>query len=249
MASPPREAAVGAGAAAERLAELAAGWRPGAATANVADSVYNVLREGIVSGQLQPGDALKEEHLARQFGVSRTPIREALLRLDAEGLAARVPRGGLVVRSISEHEVLEVYAVRTALEGLAGRLAAAEASPPDIAQLRWINQQLAEAMRRGETERIPGLTNAFHQALASAAHNGMLRRFIGQAQDWTRQHGTSTVALPSRSPSAVEEHERIIDAIEARDGEAAERLAREHIANGRRFQLAVLRQRRRIRRE
>lgn len=208
---------------------------------NAADSVYNTLREAIVDGQLDPGDSLIEWHVARQFGTSRTPVREALLRLEAEGLAFRVPRRGLVVRHISEHEVLEVYAVRLELEALAARGAAQEAQPSDIAHLRWVNQRLADAIDRGDTASVPSLTNEFHQSLASAAHNRMLRRFIMQAQDWTRSVGTQTVALPGRRGLAVKEHEQIIDAIAARNIEQAESRAREHFATGREFQLAALR--------
>jgi DNA-binding GntR family transcriptional regulator len=226
---------------ADRLAALGPNWQAHSALSNAADSVYNTLREAIVEGQLDPGDSLIEWHVARHFGTSRTPVREALLRLEAEGLAFRVPRRGLVVRRISEHEVLEVYAVRLELEGLAAREAAREAQPSDISQLRWVNQRLAEAIKGGDSDRVPALTNEFHQMLATAARNTMLRRFIMQAQDWTRRVGTSTVALPGRRGAAVKEHERIIDAIAAHDAERAERLAREHIATGREFQLATLR--------
>lgn len=227
----------------DRLAALSATWEAHSAVANAADSVYNTLREAIVEGRLDPGDSLIEWHVARQFGTSRTPVREALLRLESEGLAFRVPRRGLVVRQISEHEVMEVYAVRIALEELAAREAANEAQPSDIAHLRWVNQRLAEAINQGALSSVPSLTNEFHQALASAAHNSMLRRFIMQAQDWTRRVGTPTVALPGRRTAAVKEHERLIDAIAGHDVEAAARLAREHIATGRAFQLAALRAR------
>src|SRR5579859_7128470 len=223
-----------------RLAALAPRRAAHLAAGSAADSVYQTLRHGIVEGRLHAGDSLIEWHVARQFGTSRTPVREALLRLESEGLAFRVPRRGLVVRRITEHEVLEVYAVRIALEGLAGREAALEAQPSDIAQLRWVNQRLAEAIEQGASTTLPALTNEFHQALASAAHNTMLRRFIMQAQDWTRRVGTPTVALPGRRGKAVREHEQLIDAIAAHDPDSAERLAREHIATGREFQLATL---------
>jgi DNA-binding GntR family transcriptional regulator len=228
-------------ALAQRLAELAASREVHAVDKNAADSVYQTLREAIVEGRLHAGDSLIEWHVARQFGTSRTPVREALLRLEAEGLAFRVPRRGLVVRHVSEHEIREVYDVRTALEALAAREAANEAMPSDIAHLRWINQRLAEAIEQGEFGSVPTLTNEFHQAVASAAHNSMLRRFIVQAQDWTRRIGTSTVSLPGRRSAAVNEHSRLIDAIAARDADRAERLAREHMSTGREFQLAAFR--------
>ena len=230
-----------AAAVSDRLAALAPTRDARSAVANAADSVYQTLREAIVEGRLEPGDSLIEWHVARQFGTSRTPVREALLRLETEGLAFRVPRRGLVVRQISEHEIFEVYAVRTALEALAAREAANEAMPSDISQLRWVNQRLAEAIKRADFESVPALTNEFHQALANAAHNAMLHRFIVQAQDWTRRVGTPTVSLPGRRAAAVREHARLIDAIAGRDADTAERLAREHMATGREFQLAAFR--------
>ena len=194
----------------DRLAALSATWEAHSAVANAADSVYNTLRQAIVEGRLDPGDSLIEWHVARQFGTSRTPVREALLRLESEGLAFRVPRRGLVVRQISEHEVMEVYAVRIALEGLAAREAASEAQPSDIAHLRWVNQRLAEAINQGALSSVPSLTNEFHQALASAAHNSMLRRFIMQAQDWTRRVGHADRG-PARSARGGSQRARAPD--------------------------------------
>jgi DNA-binding GntR family transcriptional regulator len=225
----------------DRLAALAPSRDARSAVANAADSVYQTLREAIVEGQLHPGDSLIEWHVARQFGTSRTPVREALLRLETEGLAFRVPRRGLVVRQVSEHEIFEVYAVRIVLEALAAREAAREATPPDIARLRWANQRLAEAIKDADFARVPAWSNEFHQALASAAHNAMLLRFIAQAQDWTRRAGTSTVSLPGRRGAAVKEHARLIEAIAAHEADTAERLAREHMLTGREFQLAAFR--------
>jgi|SRR5579859_5202630 len=222
-----------------RLAALAPRRAAHLAAGSAADSVYQTLRHGIVEGRLHAGDSLIEWHVARQFGTSRTPVREALLRLEAEGLALRVPRRGLVVRHVSEREIREVYAVRTALEALAAREAANEAMPSDIAQLRWINQRLAEAIEQADFARVPTLTNEFHQAVAGAAHNSMLQRFIAQAQDWTRRVGTPTVSLPGRRGAAVNEHAQLIEAIASRDPDAAERIAREHMTRGREFQLAA----------
>lgn len=226
---------------ADRLAALTSNHAAHSVAAKAADSVYQTLREAIVEGGLHAGDSLIEWHVARQFGTSRTPVREALLRLEAEGLAFRVPRRGLVVRRVSEHEILEVYAVRTALEALAAREAANEAMPSDVAHLRWINQRLAEAIEQADFERVPALTNEFHQAIAGAAHNSMLQRFIAQAQDWTRRVGTPTVSMPGRRGAAVKEHARLIDAIAAHDPDAAERLARAHMSTGREFQLRSIR--------
>src|SRR4051812_43058073 len=103
----------------DRLASLHERWIVHSSEAGASDAVYATLREGIILGHLRPGDGLIEEQVARQFGVSRTPVREALQRLRAEGLAKPIGRRGLVVRTVSEEEMAEVYTVRAMLDGLA----------------------------------------------------------------------------------------------------------------------------------
>jgi DNA-binding GntR family transcriptional regulator len=210
-----------------------------------ADGVYEALREAIVSKRLLPGDRLAEEQLAKQFGVSRTPVREALLRLETEQFATRVARRGLVVRPIPEAEVLEVYAVRAALDGLAASLAAEQATPPDRARLRWINQQIGDAAAQSDYARMAELNIELHEAMCEAAHNGMLGHFMRQIHDWVRRFGETetTFSYVGRAIEAVAEHERILDAIEAGDAERAGSLAREHMNRAREVRIAMLRER------
>jgi DNA-binding GntR family transcriptional regulator len=210
-----------------------------------ADAVYDALREAIVGKRLLPGDRLAEEQLARQFGVSRTPVREALLRLETERFAARVARRGLVVRPVPEREVLEVYAVRAALDGLAASLAAEQATPPDRARLRWINEQIADAAGEADFAKMAELNIELHEALCEAAHNDMLLHFMRQIHDWVRRFGESdtTFSRPGRAPEAIAEHEGMIDAIEVGDAEGAGRLAREHMNRAREARIAMLRER------
>jgi DNA-binding GntR family transcriptional regulator len=210
-----------------------------------ADGVYEALREAIVAKRLLPGDRLAEEQLAKQFGVSRTPVREALLRLEAEQFAARVARRGLVVRPIPEREVLEVYAVRAALDGLAASLAAEQATPPDRARLRWIHEQIREAADRSDYAKIAELNIELHEALCDAGHNGMLLLFMRQIHDWVRRFGESdtTFSRPGRAAEAIVEHEEMIGAIGAGDRERAGVLAREHMNRAREARIAMLRER------
>jgi DNA-binding GntR family transcriptional regulator len=194
-----------------------------------------------MSGRLRPGDHLPEEHLARQFGVSRTPVREAILRLETEQLAERIPRRGLVVRGVPEREVLEIYTVRASLDALAARLAAIQSLPADRAHLRWINQQLAEAAGRGEDTAMAGLNIRFHEAVCEAAHNGMLLRFMRQIHDWVHRFGETTFSYPGRPQAAVAEHEHVLEAIEAGDPDAAEQLARDHMISAQQVRMEMLR--------
>src|ERR1700716_1355336 len=121
-------------------------WVSYAADVGASDAVYATLRDAIIEGVIEPQERLSEELLAQRFAVSRTPIREALLRLEAEQLVSRNARRGFIVRKITVAEVFEIYAVREVLDGLAARLAAVQASPPDIARLRWINEQLGTSV-------------------------------------------------------------------------------------------------------
>jgi DNA-binding GntR family transcriptional regulator len=210
-----------------------------------ADAVYDALREAIVAKRLMPGDRLAEEQLARQFGVSRTPVREALLRLETEQFAARVARRGLVVRPIPEREVLEVYAVRAALDGLAASLAAEQATPPDHARLRWLSRQIADAANASDFVKMADLNIQLHEAICDAAHNGMLLIFMRQIHDWVRRFGEAdtTFSRPGRALEAHAEHEAMIDAIEGGDAELAGRLAREHMNRARETRITMLRER------
>lgn len=204
-------------------------WTAHAGVVSAAEAVYQTLREAILTGALQPGEPLGEEQLARAFQVSRTPVREGILRLESEELAHRIPRRGLVVRTITEHEVLEVYAVRMALDGLAARLAAVESLPADRAHLSWLNARFAEATAGGDVDALIQTNIAFHEALCQAAHNSLLLRFTTQIHDWVRRVGQTTLAHPNRAATAVSEHEAILAAIATGDGEKAERLARQHM--------------------
>lgn len=208
-----------------------------------ADGVYATLREAIVTGRLQPGERLGEEHLARSFGVSRTPVREAILRLETENLALREQRRGAVVRGIPEREVLEVYAVRAALDGLAAGLAASNAYAADHARLRWLNDRLADAAARHEFDIMAELNIQFHDALCEAAHNTTLLRFMRQIHDWVRRFRETTFAVGPRAEHALAEHRNLLDAIERGDAPLAERLAREHMSRALEVRLAMLRPR------
>jgi DNA-binding GntR family transcriptional regulator len=194
--------------------------------------VYATLRDATIEGLVEPQERLSEEHLAQRFGVSRTPVREALLRLEAEHLATRISRRGLVVRRITVDEIFEVYAVREMLDGLAARLAAESASPPEIARLRWMNQQLKTAASEADYVHTTGLNIEFHEALVSCAHNGLLRQLARNGHDRVRRF-PRTESYPGQTELTVMEHQRVIEAIERRDGHGAERCAREHIARAR----------------
>jgi DNA-binding GntR family transcriptional regulator len=214
-------------------------WNSRRAEGGSSDAVYNTLREAILSKVLTPGPQLAEEELARAFGVSRTPIREAILRLEAERLVER--RGGrrVSVARISPAEILEIYDVRVALDGLAAELASRNATPPDIAQLRWINERMIASGKAGDFDEVSKLSLDFHDWIARASANSFLLSQIRVVHDRVRRFERTTLSHPGRLGNAADEHEALLDAIANGDVERAVAAAREHMLNAKGIRLAM----------
>jgi DNA-binding GntR family transcriptional regulator len=197
------------------------------ADATTAEAVYRALRHGIVHGDLAPGQRLRSDALATEMRVSRTPVREALRKLEAEGLVAHSgPR--LVVRALSEQDLTELFYVREALEGMAARLAAENAAPSEIAQIRELLEDMEIVCRRGDLSALRRLSGMFHQLVCRASHNNRLLESLQSLLDHVRQMQTSTLYEAGRPADALKEYRALFQAIEARDADRAEGLAREH---------------------
>jgi DNA-binding GntR family transcriptional regulator len=197
------------------------------ADGTTADAVYQALRHGIVHGDLAPGERLRSDALATELRVSRTPVREALRKLEAEGLVAH-SGSRLMVRAFSEQDLTELFYVREALEGMAARLAAENATPSEIAAIRELLEDMETVRRRGDVGAMRRLTGEFHQMICRAAHNDRLLQSLQALLDHVRQLQTSTLYGEGRPAQALDEHRRLLTAIEARDGDRAEALARAH---------------------
>lgn len=202
------------------------------------DIVYSALREAILDGILAPGTWLREEMLAREFGVSRTPVREALQQLRREGLVTDSPHQGVFVGRLTVEDILAIYVVRESLEGLAARLAAMRATPEDCAKL----EALIEAMRAVENDpsTLAELNLRFHAEVRRVAGNAYLDRFLTQIEHAIRRFGQTTLTYPGRPKQAITEHEAIVDAIRAHDPERAEAEAIRHMHEARELRLRML---------
>jgi DNA-binding GntR family transcriptional regulator len=219
--------------------DLAALWRQHQSEPVAADAIYSALREAILSGVLRAGERLAELQLAALFDRSRTPVREAILRLESDRLAERSPRRGFVVTSISREEILEVYAVREVLDGLAARLAAMACLPKDLDQLSWINQQLRKAGAEHNYRLMAEINVEFHETIARAGRNALLLQFMNQIHDWVRRFNETTFAYPGRIKESNKEHEELLDALARRLPDVAERVAREHTARAAEIRIAM----------
>jgi DNA-binding GntR family transcriptional regulator len=215
-------------------------WNERRAQEGSADAVYATLREAILSRSLRPGYPFAEEDLAQIFEVSRTPIREAILRLESEHLIERRGRRRLSVSEISPDEVLEIYDVRVVLDALAAELAAQHATPPEIAQLRWANDQLREAGAEGDLVRMSGLNLEFHDWMAQAGRNSFLLDQLRAVRDRVRRFERTTFAYPGRWETVIAEHDEILAGIEAHDPKRATRAARSHMLNSKKVRLVMV---------
>ena len=202
-------------------------------------SAYERLREEIRSGLLRPGARLTETDLAERLSISRTPVREAIRRLEAEGLVDHQPRTGAVVRQLDYPEIMELYEMRTVLEGTAARLAARAASPMELEELRSINDDLAGAT--GDGAAMARLNRQFHARLLDAARNRFLVRSMASIESTMLILGPTSMAAEGRAEEAVAEHATVLEALEARDGATAEIRMRAHMERAQLARLKMLR--------
>ena len=189
---------------------------------------YQLILQAIDGGLYRPGDRLVESELAERFGVSRTPIREALQRLETQSLLARDGRS-LIVASLDHNETSELYVVRAELEGLAARLAARHATDEEIRVLRSMVSD--DRSRVNDPAALARANRRFHRQVHLASHN----RFLVQQLDLVHRSmalmATTSLAMDGRGEDALAEHAEIVAAIAAGDGESADAALRRHISN------------------
>jgi DNA-binding GntR family transcriptional regulator len=191
-----------------------------------AEIAYAVLREAILSNVLTPGTRLRADDVARELGVSKTPVREALRKLQAEDFVVTGAGNALTVKVLSERQLLEIYYTREALEGMAARLAAENAGQLDVAQLRAVVHDVEVALGKSDRAAIRNYTGEFQLAVFKAAHNDFLFDLLKSLQEKIRNQQNSTISMPGRDEEVVVFCRDLSRAIEAHDPDAAERIAR-----------------------
>lgn len=193
------------------------------------ERVLEKLREAILSGRFQPGQRLIERELVEQLGVSRTPIREALRKLELEGLVTTVPYKGPIVTLPTVDDARQLYEVRAALEGQATALLAARARPEDLERLESYVEAAEEAVRAGDVRAVLAANNAFHDELAARCGNTLLKSLIDNLRHRIILLRVESLSLPGRPPRSVAEHREIVGRIRARDPEGARGAMEAHI--------------------
>jgi DNA-binding GntR family transcriptional regulator len=203
-----------------------------------ATSAYDLLLDEIEKGGLPSGTRLREADLAERFQISRTPVREALKRLETQGLVVHEPHHGAVVATLDYAETAELYLMREVLEGTAARLAAIHATATEREILREMVAR--DRLLVEQPGRLAQTNRQFHQQIRNAARNRFLGRMLENMRLSLALLAGTTLGAPQRGARSVEEHAAIVDLIAAHDADGAEEAARRHIRNAFRTRIELL---------
>lgn len=201
------------------------------------DVVFESLRKAIVEGSLKPGQRLMEVQLAEQLGVSRTPVREAIRKLELEGFVIMLPRKGAYVADMSVKDIIDVLEVRSALEGLAANLAAERMDEKEVEKLKEVSESLNIAMENGNLDEILKKDVEFHQCIFEAAGNKRLTQMINSLWEQVYRFRAGYMSDHNAIRGIKEEHEHLIHAIISGDGEKASKCAKEHIERAEQYMI------------
>jgi DNA-binding GntR family transcriptional regulator len=205
-----------------------------------ADTIADALEELVFTGGFSDGDRLDELRLARQFGVSRTPIREALQRLVAAGLAEQIPRRGVFIRQPGPVELMEMFETMAEIEGVCGRLAAQRISDAALQELDAANASCRAAVAAGDTDGYYRENETFHHVIYRQAGNGFLEHEALRLHRRLKPFRRLQLRLRGRMPQSMAEHEAIVDALRAGQPERAAEALRGHVAiQGEKFHLLM----------
>lgn len=199
----------------------------------ISQRAYLAVKEAILNGDLPPGSRLVELALADDLGMSRTPVREALNRLLAEELAVVDPMRGMIVKPFDAREVEDFYTLREVLDGLAAKLAAQRISQDQLIRLGALVERMELATEKGDEKALVHANVLFHETIFDASANQRLLSLGRTLSDFVRRLSSVAFSDPERDREVAREHRAILDALESRDPEQAERCAREHMTHAR----------------
>lgn len=202
--------------------------------------VFESVRGAIISGVLKPGERLMEVQLAEKLGVSRTPIREAIRKLELEGLVVMIPRKGAYVADLSIKDITDVLEIRTALEGLASGLAALRITDEEIEELELIAMQFHQAILAEDFDRILQGDIKFHDTIFKATRNEKLLQINNNLREQVQRFRIMYINQSNKSKEIAKEHFEIAEAISRRNIDMAEKIAKKHIENAEKYILKTV---------
>ncbi len=205
--------------------------------------VFEVIRESILSGRFAPGERLMETQLAEELGVSRTPVREAIRKLELEGLVVMVPRRGAYVASMSVRDISETFEIRSALEGLAAKLAVDKITADELEAMEVTVLRMSKSIDNKDLTELVEIDEEFHDILVKASRNQRLTQMISLLREQIKRFRRASLSTLERQSLILGEHRQILEAIAERATDKAQRLVEEHISNAEDSLLNVVRNR------
>lgn len=198
---------------------------------SLSEQVFKALQDEILNGTLAPGDALIELRICDSLGVSRTPVREAIGKLELEGLVRTIPNKGAVVIGITDKDIGDIYTIRMYIEGLAAKWSAQHITPEQLEQLRNIIELQEFYVSRNDFVQVWQLDTRFHELIYISCNSPVLKNTLTSFHHYIQKARELSIEKPGRAEPSVQEHRAIFDALEKRDGDLAEKLIAEHINN------------------
>jgi DNA-binding GntR family transcriptional regulator len=193
--------------------------------------VFHKIREDILEGKYAAGEPLTEVAISQNLGVSRTPVREALKQLELEGLVTSIPNKGTVVSGISKQDIIDIYEIRSLIEGLAARWAATKITDEQLKQLEEIIELTEFYTEKNNMEHLHELDTQFHEVIYEASNSKPLKHILSDFHHYAQRVRMQSIATPGRAKKSTEEHKAILEAIKNRNPEEAERLTNLHVKN------------------
>ena len=197
----------------------------------LSQKVYRALKTEIIKGSLKPGNKLSEGKIAEQMGVSRTPVREALKELAAEGFVKMNPNQAVVVSNASVEDVQEVLQIRGVLEGLAARLATKMISEEEIKELEKYQKQMEYYTKKDDVLAFSEMDAEFHELILNVCGNNRLIQIRKNLSDQAHRYRIRSLSVPGRLKYSLKEHQEIVEALKRKNAEQADRLSQKHIEN------------------
>lgn len=196
---------------------------------HIRDSVFVTLRNAILDGKLKPEERLVERDIAEQLGISRTPVREAIRKLELERLVIYIPRKGVVVAGFSKADVLEIMAIRKVLEGLICSIATAKIKEKDLDRLETTLKQIQVEHDKGNQKKANQLNDRFHEIIYRSAESPRLYEFHNTMREYINKFAHVAYTKPGRTEEALVEHAEIVQALRNRNSQEAEEVAENHV--------------------
>lgn len=198
---------------------------------SLADKVFRQLEEEILNGALKAGEQLTEVRISQRLGVSRTPVREAIHRLEQDGLVRLIPNKGATVVGVSEQDLRDIYDIRMQLEGLASKWAAQRVTEEECRALQDLLELQEFYTSKDDFEQLRNLDSRFHEMIYQLSGSRTLRQTLSSLHHLVQRYRKMSFATAGRSQKVLGEHQKIVDAIRSHDPEAAEKATFEHIEN------------------